>query len=145
MSPIKLTAKQTRFINEYLIDGNGAAAAVRAGYGVAGAKVTACRLLTNPNLQEALQARQAADATRLCLQREDVLAGVQEAINQAREQGNPAAMISGWREIAKMLGFYAVETKRVEISTVGQGVSGRMELMSDAELLEIIGAGQTPT
>ena len=39
------------------------------------------------------------------------------------------------------MGLYAVETKRVEVSTAGQGVLGRMELMSDAELLAVIGAG----
>jgi phage terminase small subunit len=37
-SSAKLTAKQARFVAEYLVDGNGAGAAVRAGYGAGGAK-----------------------------------------------------------------------------------------------------------
>lgn len=133
-----LTVKQSRFVSEYLVDGNGAAAAIRAGYGVAGGKVTACRLLTNPNVQKALQARQAADATRLSLQREDVLAGLQEAINQAREQGNPAAMIRGWSEIGKMLGLMAPETKRVELSTGQRELQANFSAMNDAQLLALI-------
>jgi phage terminase small subunit len=65
MQTATLTPKQAKFVAEYLVDGNGSAAAVRAGYGAIGAKVTACRLLTNPNLRARLEARQSADATRL--------------------------------------------------------------------------------
>ena len=37
--------KQSRFVREYAVDCNGAAAAVRAGYAPRSAKVTASRLL----------------------------------------------------------------------------------------------------
>lgn len=141
-APEKLTAKQARWVSEYLACGNASASAVKAGYSPNGASVAGARMLRNASVQKALQARQTADAARLSIQREDVLNGLQEAINQAREQGNPMAMIRGWAEIAKLMGLYAVETKRMEVSTPGQGVLGRMELMSDAELLGIIGAGQ---
>jgi len=40
------SAKQARFVREYAVDCNGAAAAVRAGYSPRSAKVTASRLLT---------------------------------------------------------------------------------------------------
>lgn len=44
-----LSEKQRLFVAEYVRNGgNGAAAAVEAGYGVVGAKVTASRLLRNP-------------------------------------------------------------------------------------------------
>jgi hypothetical protein len=43
-TPLTLTAKQQRFIAEYLVDGNGARAAIAAGYGRAGARVRAHRL-----------------------------------------------------------------------------------------------------
>ena len=141
MSNAVLTPREARFVQEYLVDACGTQAAIRAGAAPAGAHVWACRALRKAKVSAALQARQAADATRLSIQREDVLNGLQEAISQAREQGNPAAMIRGWSEIAKLMGLYAVETKRVEVSTAGQGVLGRMELMSDAELLAVIGAG----
>jgi phage terminase small subunit len=57
-----LTAKQKRFVQEYALDPNAAAAARRAGYSPNGAKVTGCRLLTNPNLKAALAAKQAENA-----------------------------------------------------------------------------------
>lgn len=59
----KLTFRRARFVAEYLVDGNGTRAAIAAGYGVAGAPVAAFRLLRNDKVQNALQARQSADAT----------------------------------------------------------------------------------
>lgn len=50
-----LTQKERRFVAEYPIDLNGAAAAVRAGYAPKSAKVTASRLLKKPAVRVALQ------------------------------------------------------------------------------------------
>lgn len=136
-----MSPKESKFVREYLVDGNGAAAAVRAGYGVGGAKVAACRLLTKDNVQKALQAHQNADANRLGLAREDVLAGLLGAINQARMQANPRAMISGWRQIARLMGFYTPEVRETKLSASAQATTDRYEAMSDAELLEIIAGG----
>jgi phage terminase small subunit len=140
-NPATLTAKQTRFISEYLVDGNGAGAAARAGYSPKTARAIATENLTKPAIQNALQARQAADATRLSIQREDVLAGLQEAVQQAREQHNPMGMIAGYRELAKMLGFYAPEVKHVELTAGQAAVKGNFAAMSDEQLLALIAQG----
>ena len=142
MQTATLSAKQTRFVSEYLVDGCGAQAAIRCGVAVSGAHVWASRTLRIAKVAEALQARQSADAARLCLRREDVLAGLLEAVEQARVQSNPMAMVSGLREIGKMLGFYAPEVKKVDLNVAGQVELKRMNQMSDAELLRIIAAGQ---
>ena len=56
-----LTAKQQRFIVEYLIDLNAAQAAIRAGYAVKGAKDQAYQLMQRPEvvaaIKEAIEAR----------------------------------------------------------------------------------------
>ena len=49
-----LTPKQQRFVAEYLIDLNGKQAAIRAGYTVRRAEVTASELLANRKVSEAL-------------------------------------------------------------------------------------------
>lgn len=51
-----LTRKQEAFVLEYLKDFNGYQAAIRSGYAENSARVTASRLLTNANIQEALRA-----------------------------------------------------------------------------------------
>ena len=49
-----LTPKRQRFVTEYLVDHNGTQSAMRAGYSPTSAKVTASRLLTDANLQQAV-------------------------------------------------------------------------------------------
>jgi len=71
-----------------------------------------------------------------------VLAGLLEAVDQARVQSNPMAMVSGLREVAKLMGFYAVETKRVDLNVSGNAELKRMNQMSDAELLAILASEQ---
>ena len=67
MAGEKLTAKQERFCLEYLIDRNGTRAAIRAGYGEAGAGVAACRMLKKPNILARVRELQAEEADRLSL------------------------------------------------------------------------------
>ena len=143
-NPLNLSARQARFVQEFLVDGNGTQAAIRAGYGVAGAGVAALRLLRNDYVQNALQTRQRADASRLSLAREDVLAGLLEAVAQAREHKNPMGMISGLREVGRLMGFYAPQVKRVELRDDRLVQQGRMEAMTDAELLALIDGGAAP-
>lgn len=143
MQAATMTSKQARFIEEYLVDANGAAAAVRAGYAAGSAKVAASRMLTKDNpVRRAIRARQDADSERLGVSRIHVLAGLQEAINQARDQSNPLAMIRGWSELAKMMGFYAPETKRVEVSTTVQDTFKHLQQKTDVELVNLIQAGR---
>lgn len=53
--PKKLTAKQSLFVKEYLVDLNGTQAAIRAGYGEKTARIVASENLTKPYIQEAIQ------------------------------------------------------------------------------------------
>lgn len=50
----KLTMKQARFVQEYLIDNNGTKAAIRAGYAAGSADVTAARLMKDPRITREL-------------------------------------------------------------------------------------------
>jgi phage terminase small subunit len=130
--PDSLTAKQAKFISNFLVTGNGTGAALASGYGRAGAHVTASRLLRNPKVQKALQARQSADATRLSPSREDVLQGLIQAAERARTMSDPAAMISAWREIGRMQGYYVNAVQRVEVADVGNdAMLRRYEALSD--------------
>jgi len=69
-----LSPKRLRFVQEYLIDLNGAQAAIRAGYSKRTAVMQASRLLTNANVQAALQEQKAALATTLGITTERIVA-----------------------------------------------------------------------
>ncbi|MBX3674322.1 MAG: terminase small subunit [Burkholderiales bacterium] len=133
-----MNPKQARFVQEFLVDSNAAAAARRAGYSPRSARVNGPRLLTNAAIREALQASQHATARRLELDRQRVLEGLMEAIEQARVRADPSAQIRGWAEVAKLMGYYAPEVRRVQLSAEGRGRMERLEGMTDAELLALV-------
>ena len=133
-----LTAKQSRFIDEYMVDMNGAAAAERAGYSAKTSRAIACELLTKPDILAQVQARGAALAQELAITRESVVQGLLEAFEMAKADRQPGAMISAMAALAKLLGFYAVETVRVELTPAQRAVRGKYEAMSDAELMAVM-------
>jgi hypothetical protein len=134
----KLSARQQRFVTHYVRLGNASQAAREAGYAEAGARVTACRLLAKPNVQAAVLAERRRYEQDLGITRERVIAELRSAIDIARNQGNASAMISGWREIAKICGYYE---RRVEVSIhpniAAQRLVSQLETMSTDELMKI--------
>jgi phage terminase small subunit len=69
--------------------------------------------------------------------RERVVQELLEAIDMARQQADPGTMIAGWREIGRLCGFYAPEVKKVDIGINARRVIGKLEALSDAELLQL--------
>ena len=70
--------------------------------------------------------------------KDDVLTGILNAIQLAKEQQNPAAMISGLAQIAKLCGFYEPDVSRIEISGEALRLKHQFAAMSDDELLAVI-------
>ena len=64
MAPMKLTPKQARFVQEYLIDLNAAQAAIRAGYSAKTARVIGHENLTKPDIAVAIEKAKAKRAER---------------------------------------------------------------------------------
>ncbi len=69
-----LTAKQQRFVEEYLIDLNATQAAIRAGYSKKAAKEIGCENLTKPNIAAAIETAQLARSERTEITQDAVLA-----------------------------------------------------------------------
>lgn len=69
----KLTAKQQRFCDEYLIDLNATQAAIRAGYSKRTAAASAARLLRNVKVQEYIAQRMAEKESQLIADQDEVL------------------------------------------------------------------------
>ena len=98
---------------------------------------TANALEKHPAVKELLKAEQRKNAYMLGLTREQVLQGMMDAIDQAKLLSDPLTQIAGWREVAKICGFYAPEVKKVELSGSGKQVIDRLRSLSDEELLQI--------
>ncbi len=87
---VKLTPKQERFVEEYLVDLNGTQAAIRAGYSVNAAHVTGSRLLTNAKVAAAISAakRERSEATKI--DAEYVLQKLHQIVERCMQEVKPA-------------------------------------------------------
>ena len=132
-----LTARQEKFVEHYTTCSNATQSAVRAGYSSKTARVIGSENLLKPAVKAAIEARQRVFAQELRITKGDVLAGLLSAINMAREQQNPGAMISGLVQIAKMLGYFEPERISVALSGDAERLQAKFVAMSDTELLAI--------
>lgn len=69
---MSLTAKQTRFVEEYLVDLNSTQAAIRAGYSPRSAEVEGSRLLRNVKVAKAVAEAQQARSIRTQFTADDI-------------------------------------------------------------------------
>ena len=69
----KMTAKQRRFCDEYLIDLNATQAAIRAGYSPKTAQVIAAENMTKPAIKEFIAQRMAEKESKLIADQDEVL------------------------------------------------------------------------
>jgi hypothetical protein len=133
-----LTIKQERFVVAYILCGNGAEAARRAGYSERTARQIASENLTKPDVQAAIQALQQAQADELELTRQDVLKALLGAIQAAQKVGKPAVEVSGWKEISRLCGFYEPEVLRIEpLSSQADLIRRKIESLPTSALLEM--------
>lgn len=69
----KLTAKQQRFCDEYLIDLNATQAAIRAGYSKKTARKIGQENMTKPDIRQRIDARMAEKESELIADQDEVL------------------------------------------------------------------------
>lgn len=129
-----LTEKQATYVDN-ILEGASKSDAARAAGSTPNNKYALERSKT---VQDALASARAELEDISTLRRVDVLEGIMEAIDMGRTLAEPSTMIAGWKEIAKIMGYYAPETKRIELSTDQANVQKKLEMMSDQELMEML-------
>jgi hypothetical protein len=131
-----LTDKQKIFVDALLRGATQTMAARAAGY--TSPKVEGHRLMKTPKIREAVQYMQRSYEKANQMTRKKVMNGLLEAIEMAKIQAEPATMVSGWREIGRMCGYYAAEKTIIDINITAKRAVDKLETLSDAELLEMI-------
>jgi phage terminase small subunit len=91
---VALTGKRRRFVDEYLVDLNGAQAAIRAGFAKGSAKQTADKLLKVPEIADAVAAGIAERAKRTEITQDWVLERLKEVAERSL-QHEPARDAEG--------------------------------------------------
>jgi hypothetical protein len=133
--PSVLTERQEEYV-EGVLDGKvKAQVALDAGYSHGS---QSHRLDRNELVQTALAERREELSSATQITRAGVLNGILDAIEMARVMADPMAMLAGYRDISKMMGYNAPEVKKVEISDTSNTLARKIKSMSDEDLLNVI-------
>ncbi len=122
MAEPKLTLKQRRFIEEYLIDFNGCQAAIRAGYSESSAKEIAAENLTKPNIKSEIDRLTAQMTEKAIVTKEMVLQGLLDEARMYDEGASHSARVSAWAHLGKHLGIFMDKVElsgKVEVTSLG--------------------------
>ncbi len=94
-------------------------------------------MMQRPHILAARERLRVALRNRVEITREDVVAGLKEAVDQAVILADPMAQIAGWREIGKMLGYDKTPNVNIHIQgTIDQVRQQFKEMPMDRLLAE---------
>ena len=139
----KLTAKQERFVEEYLVDLNATQAAIRAGYSKKTARDIGYENLTKPDIRAAIVEKRKEISRRVDLTIDDVIWGLWslyemccQPIIEFDKMNNPVllpANAMAAKQSLEAIGRYlAPGTTKIELSGHVSGLR-QAETMSDKE------------
>ena len=100
-----------------------------------------CRMSKMPAIANAIEKEKALFEEQNKMTRQRVMEGLLESIDMAKLMSEPSSMIAGWREIAKMCGYYEPKKVTLDINVQGNVTMQQMTKLSDAELLKLIEEG----
>lgn len=129
-----LTEKQIAFAKERAKGESIQTSAIRAGFANPS---EGHRLIAMPAIKNLIAKEQAHYESAAQMTRKKVMDGFLESIEMAKLMAEPSTMVSGWREIAKMCGYYAPVEKKITFTA--DGGRARMEKMTDEELEKLVG------
>ena len=121
----KLSEKQLRFCQEYIIDLNGTAAAKRAGYSAKTAAVIASEHLTKPNIHAYIQQLIAERAKRVELDADFVIKGLIDVSLRCRQ----AIPVMKWDAQAKEMVQVTDDEDRAVWEFDSNGANRALELL----------------
>ena len=102
----KLTPKQQRFVDEYLIDLNATQSAIRAGYSPKTAEQQGFQLLKKTSVSEAIEQAQQERQKRTLVTQDDVIRGLLTEAEWQGEGSSHSARVSAWAHLGKHLNMF---------------------------------------
>ena len=132
-----LSPRQQRFVEEYCIDFNGAAAARRAGYAKNTAESQASRLLALAKVAEAVEAEKERRGERIVVTKEWLTSELADGFREARQAKNFPGMGRIGELLARMHGYIPEPERRVRLIR-------EVSDLTEDELLALAAADKSP-
>lgn len=107
-----LTVRQRRFVEEYLVDFDGAAAVQRAGYGTKYPARLAHEMLQHPGIRAAIDQLTVDRAKETTLKPDYVMNKIKRTLERAEADGNYTVVLRACELMARALGMF-IERKEI--------------------------------
>jgi hypothetical protein len=91
----------------------------------------------SPNFKRAMQMEYRRSQLAANMNRKTVLNGMLRAIEIAEDLSQPSSMISGWKEVARMCGYYEPERREILLSVESKNLLEQIQTLPKAKLLEL--------
>lgn len=139
----RLTERQRLFCQHYVGAGkhNSSLSARLAGYAPGCSHVTGCQLLKKPKIAATVRGLEEAVAREMGVSRQVVISQLVAAADFARELKEPSSMISAYKNVAQICGYYRQEEVRPAVGGGVGEVLDQLNRLSDKELEVLIQAG----
>lgn len=136
----KLTEKQRRFVDEYLIDLNATQAAIRAGYSVKTAKDIGCQNLAKLNIQQEISEKMAERSKRTGVNQDRIVLELAKIafVNAADVIDSDDATIKAGATADDTAAIQSVKVKVIPTKE-GEGVEREIRLNDKLKALELLG------
>lgn len=137
---ICMTDKQTRFVEEYLIDLNATQAAIRAGYSPKTANEQAGRLLINVSIQDAIDKAKAERSRRTGINQDRVIQELAKiAFVNIKDVVDDNASILADASPDDLAAVESVKVKTIPTKHGDMGVEREVRLSPKLKALELLG------
>lgn len=128
-----LNARQTRFVEEYLVDLNATQAAIRAGYSKNTARQMGAENLSKPVIQEAISEGTKSLSNRSEVTQDRVIAGMLEFadadLSDEDQSIKPSDKLKAWEMLGRHVGLFEKDNSRkVEVDLVDHAAAARAKL-----------------
>jgi hypothetical protein len=131
-----LTEKAKLFVKYWAQGESIPSASARAGYG--DGATYAYKLARFPQAVALYNEEKRLYEEASQMTRKQVMDGLLEGIEMAKLMAEPATVINGWKTVGQMCGYFEPVKKRIELNVTGQMFMGRLEQLSDADLMKML-------
>jgi phage terminase small subunit len=131
----KLTDQERKYAKNRARGVGRSQSAVLAGY--SGDPHNAAKVEERPDVAEEIARLKAETAQNTKISKEAVAEGLKDAADMAKLMADPQGMVAAWRELGKLLGFYAPEVKKIEKGINKGELRKALEDLKDEDLMQL--------
>lgn len=135
-----LSEKARNFVKHWAAGESITVASLKAGY--ANCTYT-YQLVHLPEVIEMYNAEKKKYEEAAGMTRKKVMDGLLDGIDMCKLAGDGPGVITGWKTVGQMCGYFEPIRRRVDINVQGNVMMGKLSAMSDADLLRVIQEGVT--